>query len=153
MGGLGDQIHKRRPSGLGGYLEPRQLAQTDNRPRANGAWYEQLAQALTARLDPSNYRSPEPLSMRLGSGNQADVNNSPLPYVDPKRLRPLGPMSVPSRPGRQSFVENCHLKQEFPSPDGGRICIYECPYTSDHIHHTGFGEPCPPSIQKPWWLG
>ena len=155
MGGLGDQIHQRRPRGLGEYRELLQSSQSDNRPRANGAsWYEQLARALADGFGTTHHPPSKPSDMRAGRSQRADAKDSPaLPYVGPKRLRPLGPMSVPSTPGRQSFVENCHLKQEFPSPDGGRICIYECPYTSDHIHHTGFGESCPPSMQKPGWLG
>jgi hypothetical protein len=77
MGGLGDQIHKRRPSGLRDYLE-HQSSHAGNRPRANGAsWYKQLEQALAAPSGASSYLRWKP-RIPVERARQTNADDRPL---------------------------------------------------------------------------
>jgi hypothetical protein len=125
MGGLGDHIHKRRPGGLGAYLEPQQSA-WPTRPKANAAsWYEQLAQALGVPPNISDYRTPE----------------QPILVSAPRRGPSTGPMTLKSQKSDQLEMSDAgggvgggggaggggpELCPKMGLSIDGIICLYQC---------------------------
>jgi hypothetical protein len=173
---------RRDLSGLGAFLGGSELADAERAyeelqtafaqplrvPRRMG---RNSGDAEDGRAAPRAYDDPEGLlghiarpSVQLNKissgtqGGQLEQSGGPSRQMYP-RHSPLGDIDGgSSHPAfaeqmEQSLQEECHIKQKFPSPDGGWICIYECPGASDYVVHTGFGVACPATVLKPWWLG
>ena len=119
--------------------------------RFPGQWF-QIEDALaynwhrTYDATLGRYTQPDPLGFVDGPSVYGYAGQSPLMKVDPKGLAVAGPMSKPASDVQKCFAESCFLSQQFPSPDGGRICVYKCPFTGEKIRHTGFGIPCPSTL-------